>query len=115
MAKFNTITKEEALKVNAHYKSDNFDLETELEKVRKKSPYNNKPSRSAMMCSCNTKQHLMLLWNQHIACEEATSEQVYGLPVTKTLGTMTIFEQLEMFQAFLEGAMEAYKRHMKTN
>ena len=38
MAKFNTITKEEALKVNAHYKSDNFDLETELEKVRKKSP-----------------------------------------------------------------------------
>jgi hypothetical protein len=112
MAKFNTITKEEALKVNAHYKSENFDLETELEKFRENYTFNEKPSRSAMMCSCNTKQHLMLLWNQYIACEEATSEQVYGLPVTKTLGTMTVLEQLDMFQAFLEGIMESYKSEL---
>ncbi len=112
MAKFNTITKKEALKVNAHYNSDNFDLETELQKFRENWTYDNKPSRSAMMCSCNTKQHLMLLWNQYIACEEATSEQVYGLPVTKTLGTMTVVEQLDMFQSFLEGVMEVYKNEV---
>lgn len=111
MAKFKNITKEQAAVNNKHFNSEDFNFNESHEQFLNEYSFHDQPSHHAKMMTSHTKQHLQLVWNQFVACEEAQGEMMAGLHAGETLGEQTILQQLDAFYHYLGGVLTSYKEH----
>ena len=119
MAKLHTITKQQQQALWAEdNKVEGADamatlVDERMSKYWETHDTERKPSRYAKQVTGWAKNNILLdIWDGWVSMEEAMGEQVFGLPVGETIGTMTRFEQVQAFHAYLGGYLESVEESL---